>query len=101
MSFRVWATGFKVEYLKMKGIIEGLGLAGDGVGRFDTSVYKGPEQLLNCVGCCKGSQRGKKGRVVTDERILTMSCGSVQLVAYGVLVVVVEVEENGERAKKR
>ena len=43
-------------------------MGGDGEGQLDVSVYKRPEQLVNCMGCCKGSLRVKTGKVM-DERV--------------------------------
>ncbi|BDA45252.1 probable helicase L207/L206 at N-terminal half [Coccomyxa sp. Obi] len=70
VSFRMWVMGFKVEYPQLGRLIEIKEVGGDGEGQLDLSVYKGPEQLMNCMGCCKGSLRVKGAKVV-DERVLT------------------------------
>ena len=69
MSFRMWVLGFKVEYPQLGKLVEMKGVGGDGEAKLDLSVYKGPEQLMNCMGCCKGSVKVKNGRVL-DERVL-------------------------------
>ena len=55
VSFRMWVMGFKVEYPELGKLIELKGVGGDGEGQLNLSVYKRPEQLVNCMGCCKGS----------------------------------------------
>ena len=69
LSFRMWVTGFKVLYPDLRNLIDLKGVGGDGEGLLDLSVYKEPEQLLNCMGCCKGSLRVKGGKVM-DGRVL-------------------------------
>ena len=69
VSFRMWVMGFKVEYPELGRLIELKGVGGDGEGQLDLSVYKRPEQLVNCMGCCKGSLTVKGAKKV-DERVL-------------------------------
>ena len=69
VSFRMWVMGFKVEYPELGRLIELKGVGGDGEGQLDLSVYKKPEQLVNCMGCCKGSLTVKGAKKV-DERVL-------------------------------
>ena len=69
MSLRMWVLGFKVEYLQLGKLIVMKGVGGDGERQLDLSVYKGPEQLVNCMGCCKGSSKVKGGKVM-DGRVL-------------------------------
>ena len=69
VSFRMWVIGFKVEYPELGRLIELKGVGGDGEGQLDLSVYKRPEQLVNCMGCCKGSLT-VKGVKKMDERVL-------------------------------
>ena len=69
VSFRMWVMGFKVEYPELGRLIELKGVGGDGEGQLDPSVYKRPEQLVNCMGCCKGSLTVKGAKKV-DERVL-------------------------------
>ena len=69
VSFRMWVLGFKVEYPELGRLIELKGVGGDGEGQLDLSVYKRPEQLVNCMGCCKGSLT-VKGVKKMDERVL-------------------------------
>ncbi len=70
VSFRMWVTGFKVQYPQLRELLDLKGVGGDGEGLLDKSVYKGPEQLLNCMGCCKGSLRAAKGVQKVDKRLL-------------------------------
>ena len=70
VSFRMWVTGFKVQYPHLRELLELKGVGGDGEGLLDKSVYKGPEQLLNCMGCCKGTLRAAKGVQKVDKRLL-------------------------------
>ena len=70
VSFRMWVTGFKVQYSQLRDLVDHKGVGGDGEGLLDKSVYKGPEQLLNCMGCCKGTLRGAKGVNKVDKRLL-------------------------------
>ncbi|CAL8469604.1 g9145 [Coccomyxa elongata] len=70
VSFRMWVTGFKVQYPQLRELLDLKGVGGDGEGLLDKSVYKGPEQLLNCMGCCKGSLRAGKGVQKVDKRLL-------------------------------
>ena len=69
VSFRMWVLGFKVEYPELGRLIELKGVGGDGEWQLDLSVYKRPEQLVNCMGCCKGSLT-VKGVKKLDERVL-------------------------------
>ena len=69
VSFRMWVLGFKVEYPQLGKLVEMKGVGGDGEAKLDLSVYKGPDQLMNCMGCCKGSVKVKNGTVM-DERVL-------------------------------
>ncbi|CAL5226716.1 g9568 [Coccomyxa viridis] len=69
VSFKMWVMGFKVEYPELARLIELKGVGGDGEGQLDLSVYKRPEQLVNCMGCCKGSLT-LKGVKKLDERVL-------------------------------
>lgn len=57
------------------------GVGGDGEGQLDLSVYKGPEQLVNCMGCCKGSLR-VKGEKVVDDRVLVVDDAGLPWSAY-------------------
>ena len=70
VSFRMWVTGFKVQYPQLRDLVDLKGVGGDGEGLLDKSVYKAPEQLLNCMGCCKGSLRAAKGVQKVDKRLL-------------------------------
>ena len=70
VSFRMWVTGFKVQYPQLRDLVHLKGVGGDGEALLDKSVYKAPEQLLNCMGCSKGSLRGAKGVNKVDNRPL-------------------------------
>ena len=70
VSFRMWVTGFKVQYPQLRELLELKGVGGDGEGLLDKLVYKGPEQLLNCMGCCKGTLKAAKGVQKVDKRLL-------------------------------
>jgi len=63
LSFRMWVTGFRVQYPHLRDLIEVKGVGGDGQALLDIAVYKGPEQLLNCMGCSKGGR-------IDDRRVL-------------------------------
>ena len=70
VSFRMWVIGFKVQYPQLRDLVVTKGVAGDGQGLLDKSVYKAPEQLLNCMGCSKGSLKASKGVKKVDDRLL-------------------------------
>ena len=75
VSFRGWVTNYAVEYTRLKDIIVE---AGQG-GLFDTTVYKANEQLLGCIGCCKGHV--KPGSYY-DARVLVPLEQGLPITAY-------------------
>ena len=94
VSYRMWVMGFKVEYPELGRLIELKGVGGDGEGQLDLSVYKRPQQLVNCMGCCKGSLTAKGAKKV-DERVLVALDAGLPWSTY-----VVQHLQGDERAMK-
>ena len=70
ISFRAYLPGFKVQYPQLANLIQQRGLHGDTEGLLDISVYKESEQLMACMGCCKGTVPKPGQGILWDSRIL-------------------------------
>ncbi len=52
-------AGLRGEYPQQGKLVENKGISSDGEGKLDLSLYKGPEQLMCCMGCCKDERKGE------------------------------------------